>query len=174
MAPACLVGLSVVRRISQFRPGFCFEENVLLFKALMVVPKASLARCKTLRDHLNYFVLFEAINSSWRWFETEDKLTHCILCGQFIWIILLNWTNYELKQQTWRCKGKGSLFFSAWASWMCGADVLWPAWAQTSQAGPSLRRSCRCALAVGAVHFWIKLLIISSKSILIYALWAED
>lgn len=43
--------------------AFCFEEKVLLFKALMVVPKSSLARCKTLRDHLNYFVLFEAINS---------------------------------------------------------------------------------------------------------------
>lgn len=43
--------------------GFCFEENVLLFKALMAVPKALLARCKALRDHLNYFVLFEAINS---------------------------------------------------------------------------------------------------------------
>lgn len=112
-----------------FRPTVCFEENVLLSKALMVVPKSSLARCKALRDHLNYFVLFEAINSCWHWFKTEDKLTHCILWGQFIWIILLNWTNYELKQQTWRCKGKESLFFSAYeyrecARQMCETDVL--------------------------------------------------
>lgn len=121
------------------RPRFCFEENMLLFKALMVVPKSSLARCKTLRDHLNYFVLFEAINSCWRWFKTEDKLTHCILCGQFIWIILLNWTNYELKQQTWRCKGKESLFFlpecRECARQMCSSQVLW--------SGPSSQFFCR-------------------------------
>ena len=35
----------------------------------------------------------------------------------------LNWTNYELKQQTGRCKGKGSVFVSAYVLWMCGTDV---------------------------------------------------
>lgn len=35
----------------------------------------------------------------------------------------LNWTNYELKQQTGRCKGKGSVFVFAYVLWMCGTDV---------------------------------------------------
>lgn len=35
----------------------------------------------------------------------------------------LNWTNYELKQQTGRCKGKGSVFISVYVLWMCGTDV---------------------------------------------------